>query len=155
MTYRKIIFVSEENIFTSPVAEAVMRRKLSEGGDDETKVTSCGMIVLFPEPANPKGIAIAKSRGIDLSEHRAKAASGDMFGEEVLVLVMTEKIKASVYEKYKNAVNIYTIKEFAGLEGDVETPYGKGMKEYGEVYTQLEELVSMVLCKLKSLEKQG
>ncbi len=61
---------------------------------------------------------------------------------------MSERIKAAVYEKYKNAVNIYTIKEFVGLDGDIETPYGKGMKEYGEVYTQLEELVDMVIKKL-------
>lgn len=148
MTYSEIIFVSEENIFTSPVAQAIMKKKLSDNGDNETKVSSCGMVVLFPEPANPKGVAIAKSRGIDMEEHRAKAADEAMFGEDVLVLVMSEKIKAAVYEKYKNAVNIYTIKEFVGLDGDVEAPYGKGMKEYGEVYTQLEELVSMVIEKI-------
>lgn len=149
MTYRNIIFVSEENVFTSPVAEAIMKKKLMEDGDNETKVSSCGMVVLFPEPANPKGVAIAKSRGINMEEHRAKAADESMFGTDVLVLVMSERTKASVYEKYKNAVNIYTIKEFAGLEGDVETPYGKGMKEYGDVYTQLEELVSMVIEKIR------
>lgn len=125
-----------------------MKKKLSDNGDNETKVSSCGMVVLFPEPANPKGVAIAKSRGVDMEEHRAKAADEAMFGEDVLVLVMSEKIKAAVYEKYKNAVNIYTIKEFVGLDGDVEAPYGKGMKEYGEVYTQLEELVSMVIEKI-------
>ncbi len=84
-----------------------------------------------------------------MEEHRAKAAGENMFGTDVLVLVMSEKIKAEVYEKYKNAVNIYTIKEFAGLDGDVEAPYCKGMKEYGEVYTQLEELVSMVIDKIR------
>lgn len=148
MTYGKIIFVSEENIFTSPVAETIMKKKLLESGDSKTRVSSCGMVVLFPEPANPKGVAIAKSRGINMEEHRAKAADDSMFGTDVLVLVMSERIKAAVYEKYKNAVNIYTIKEFVGLDGDVETPYGKGMKEYGEVYTQLEELVTMVIKKL-------
>lgn len=126
-----------------------MKKKLLECGDSETEVSSCGMVVLFPEPANPKGIAIAKSRGINMEEHRAKAASDNMFGTDVLVLVMSEKIKAAVYEKYKNAVNIYTIKEFAGLDGDVEAPYGKGMKEYGEVYTQIEELVSMVADEIR------
>ena len=148
MTYKKIIFVSEENVFTSPAAEAIMKKKLLEDGDRETQVYSCGMIVLFPEPANPKGVAIAKSRGINMEEHRARAADESMFGTDVLVLAMLERTKAAVYEKYKNAVNIYTIKEFVGLEGDIETPYGKGMREYGDVYTQLEELVSMVIEKI-------
>lgn len=149
MTYRKIIFVSEENIFTSPIAEALMKKRLLEEKDEKTQVSSCGMVVLFPEPANPKGVAIAKSRGLNIEEHRAREISTDMFGTDVLVLTMSEKIKSSIYEKYKNAVNIYTIKEFVGLEGDVEAPYGKGMKEYGEVYTQLEKLVSMITEKIK------
>jgi protein-tyrosine-phosphatase len=154
MAYSKIIFVSEENVFTSPVAEALMKKKLESIGDTQTQVTSCGMVVLFPEPANPKGVAIAKSRGIDIEEHRACAATEDMFGTDVLVLVMTEKLKASVYDTYKNAVNIYTIKEYVGLNGDVEAPYGKGMKEYGEVYTQLEELVDMVAEKIIKVKMQ-
>lgn len=126
-----------------------MKKRLLEENDEKTQVSSCGMVVLFPEPANPKGVAIAKSRGLNIEEHRARALSADIFGTDVLVLTMSEKIKASIYEKYKNAVNIYTIKEFVGLEGDVEAPYGKGVKEYGEVYTQLEKLVSMIMEKIK------
>lgn len=145
MQYKKIIFVSEENTYTSPVAEAIMRTKL---GDMEVKVESCGTVVLFPEPANPKGVTIAKSRGINMEEHRAKPVKPEMFDDETLVLVMTDKIKAFLYERYNNAVNVYTIKEFVGMRGDVETPYGKGLKEYGESYTQMEELVNKVIDKL-------
>ncbi len=146
MQYGKIIFVSEENLFTSPVAEAVMKRKL-QGEDIE--IESRGTVVLFPEPANPKGVTIAKSRGIDMEGHRAKSIDKDMFGNYVLVLAMTEKIKTYLYEQYNNAVNVYTIKEFVGMQGDVETPYGKSLKEYGESYTQIENLINMLIEKIK------
>lgn len=145
MQYNKIIFVSEENTFTSPVAEAIMSKKLR---DTAVEVESCGTIVLFPEPANPKGIAIAKSRGLDLDNHKARPITEDMFGEDVLILVMTEKIKSLVYDTYKNAVNVYTIKEYVGTSGDVETPYGKTIKEYGECYNNIEALISEVYDKL-------
>lgn len=148
MLFKRIIFVSEENTYTSPVAEAILKSKLRLCGNDDVEVYSCGTVVLFPEPANPKGVAIAKGRGIELEEHRARPVEADMFGAETLVLVMTEKIKAYLYDKYTNAVNVYTLKEFLNMSGDVETPYGKGMKEYGESYTQIEELVERVKEKL-------
>ncbi len=144
--YKKVIFVSEENTYTSPIAEAIMKAAVN----DVIEAESCGTVVLFPEPANPKGVTIAKSRGINLEKHRAKPVREDMFGEDILILVMTEKIKAFLYDEYKNAVNVYTIKEFVDLRGDVETPYGKGLKEYGEVYTQIEELIEKVINKLES-----
>ena len=149
MTYEKIIFVSEDNTFTSPAAEYIMKDKLKEAGkSNDIECISRGMVVLFPEPANPKGIAIAKSRGIDMEGHTAKPVDENMFGNNVLVLVMTDKIKASLYDRYKSAVNVYTIKEFLGYMGDIETPYGKGIKEYGDVYKQLEELMDQIISKI-------
>lgn len=148
MQYKKIIFVSEENTYRSPVAEAVMKDRLKRRGNNEVEVISRGRVVLFPEPANPKAIAIAKTKGINIEEHTARTIEGEIFGNDILVLVMTEKIKASIYEKYTEAVNVYTIKEFIGETGDVETPYGKGMKEYGESFTQIEEIIDKIVEKL-------
>ena len=150
MQYNRIIFVSDENTYTSPVAEAIMRDKLKRKGITDVEVASCGRIVLFPEPANPKAIAIAKARGIDMEEHKARPIDGSMFGSDVLVLVMTEKIKALLYETYTDAMNVYTIKEFVGTRGDVETPYGKSIKEYGESFNQIEELIDKTMEKLYS-----
>ena len=148
MQYKKIIFVSEENTYTSPVAEAIMKDKLKREGLSGVEVESCGRVVLFCEPANPKAIAIAKARGVEMEQHRAVSIEGSAFGSDVLILVMTEKIKLSLYETYTQAMNVYTIKEFVGETGDIDTPYGKGMKEYGEVFNQLDELTDKVIKKL-------
>ena len=109
--YQKVIFVGEDNLCESIMAEAIMRSITDER---PLEILSRGLVVLFPEPANPKGIAIAKSRGIDMEGHTAKPVDENMFGNNVLVLVMTDKIKASLYDRYKSAVNVYTIKEFLG-----------------------------------------
>lgn len=148
MQLKKIIFVSEENTFTSPVAAAILRDKLESTG---IEVSSRGMVVLFPEPANPKGIAIAKGRGIDMESHRARLIDAEMFGIDVLILTMTEKIKTELYEEFNDAVNVFALKEYIGEDGDVVTPYGKGMKEYGEVYQEIEELVQIVYERVKAL----
>lgn len=149
MGFEKVIFVSEDDTYTAPVARAIFESKMKNSGEHHIEAESRGMVVLFPEPVNQKAVAIAKSRGIDMKEYRASQVDGDMFGSDTLVLVMADRIKASLYEKYKNAMNVYTIREFCGISGDVETPYGKGTKEYGESYTQMEELVKQVIAKLE------
>lgn len=149
MKYKKIIFVSLENSFTSPVAEVIMKEKLK---DYNIEVESRGMVVLFREPANPKGVAIAKCKGLNLDKHKAKQIKNNIFNDDVLVLVMTEKIKINIYEKYINAVNVYTIKEFVGGDGDIESPFGKGMKDYGDSYNIIEELMDEVVQKLFKMD---
>lgn len=145
MQIRKIVFISEDNTFTSPAAEAIARDKYKA---DNIELASRGLVVLFPEPANPKGVTIAKSRGVDMEKHTATPADGQLFAPDVLVLTMTNKSKNAIYERYDTAVNVYTIKEYVGETGDIDTPYGKGLKEYGECYNQIESYVGKVLRKL-------
>lgn len=38
----------------------------------------------------------------------------DDFGDDILVLVMTDLLKKKVYDEFENAVNVYSIREFAG-----------------------------------------
>ncbi len=152
MRYNKIIFVSLESTFTSPVAEVIMKKKLEDAGID-MQVESRGVVVLFREPANPKGVTIAKSKGLDMQEYMSEQLEDKDFADDVLVLVMTEKLKFEVYEKFKAALNVYNIREFVGGTGDIETPYGKGLQEYGEAFNMIEKLIDKVILKLKELEE--
>ncbi len=152
MKYNKVIFVSLESTFTSPIAEVIMKKKISEMGIN-MEVQSRGVVVLFREPANPKGVTIAKSKGFDLEEYKSEALMEKDFETDVLVLVMTEKLKLEIYEKFKKALNVYNIKEFVGGNGDVETPYGKGLQEYGEAFDMIDNLIDEVIAKLKELEE--
>ena len=51
LMFRKLIFVCRDNLCRSPVAEAIMKN-ISRIKDLE--IVSKGIIVLFPEPYNPK-----------------------------------------------------------------------------------------------------
>ena len=46
-------------------------------------------------------------------------------GEKNLVLTMTKQQKKSIYEEYEDAINVYTINEFIGGDGDMEGLYGR------------------------------
>lgn len=148
MKYEKIIFVSKDGTYRAPVSAAIMRKNI----ESSVKVEARGMVVLFPEPINPKGVAAAISRGYSPKEAVSAPISKDDFNIGTLILVMTEKIKQQVYDGFKNAVNVYSLKEFSGGQGDIESPFGRNIEEYSENLEQLEEWVKKAAMLLKSEE---
>lgn len=147
--YSKIIFVSNSDTCRAQLACASMKEIGKEVfKEDNILVESRGVVVLFPEPMNSKAVAIAKSRCMDIGEHVATVLKATDFGMDVLVLTMTEAIKKKIYEDFKEAVNVYNIKEFVGEDGDIEAPYGGELQEYGELFRNIERLVNKVVDKL-------
>ena len=145
MRYSKVIFVSEDDTYSSPVAAALLAKQMSRYN---ISVESKGMVVLFNEPANPKGVSILKEMGYDISKHMSTQLGEQDFGIDTLILVMSEKGKRDAYANYKKSVNVYTIKEFVGSSGDVEVPYGRGIEEYKDNIDKLNTIVMQVAEKL-------
>ncbi len=145
MNYEKIIFVSKSDTSRGPLAAALLNKKLG----DEVIIESRGMVVLFPEPMNPKTVAIAASKGIELDNHISKPLSNEDFGKEVLVLVMDDAGKMAIYEEFKDAFNVYTLKEFVNEQGSVIDPYGEDLSGYGKLYDELEQLTYKLVSKIK------
>ena len=153
MKYNKIIFVSLDNTYTSVVAEHIALKYLKEKKEN-ISVASRGIVVLFEEPANPKGIAIAKSKDINLEEHKSRALEENDFDMDVIMIAMTQKIKSDIYDLFKNALNVYTLKEFLGGIGDIETPYGKSLSEYSNSFFEIEKLTKDLIDKLIIMEDE-
>lgn len=150
--YDRIIFVSSDDTCKGPMAEAVMNR-LVEGRD--LKVMSRGLVVLFPEPINPKAVAAAQSCGVMLEHPRTVALKQTDMDERTLVLTMTEQQKKSICEQYENTAWVYTINEFLNGEGDVEDPAGGDAQVYAECFERISVLVKLVAEKLFLEEEQG
>lgn len=148
MRYSKIIFVSQDDTYRAPVAATILKRKI---GNKEIKIESRGLVVLFPEPANAKGIEVARNHDLNLLRHTAKQLTDTDFGVDVLVLVMTEKGKQRIYDRFVKAVNVYSIKEFIGSIGDVDIPYGKSIEEYEDNFVFIETLINEVIKKIDEL----
>lgn len=148
MRYSKIIFVSQDDTYRAPVAATILKRKI---GNKETKIESRGLVVLFPEPANAKGIEVAKNHDLNLQRHIARQLTENDFGVDVLVLVMTEKGKQRIYDRFVKAVNVYSIKEFIGSTGDIDIPYGKSIEEYEDNFVFMETLINEVIRKIDEL----
>lgn len=149
--YDKIVFVSMDDTAGSPIADGIMR-KLS--ADRELIIASRGMVVLFQEPINPIAIAIAEKHGVTLGHRMTTAFSKNDIDNRNLILTMTEKQRDMIYETYENAINVYTIQEFLGAEGDLEIPFGGGEEDYKEYFDRIHILVRLVAEKLFTEERE-
>jgi protein-tyrosine-phosphatase len=147
--YQKVIFVSTGGTCRSILAKAIYR---NINTNEDLQIESRGLVVLFEEPVNPKAVAIAKSKGISIEDEKSEQLTMDDFGDDILVLVMTDLLKKKVYDEFENAVNVYSIREFAGEAIDVEAAYGGELTEYGSQFKYLEKLITIVKDKIEQNE---
>ena len=128
--FNKVIFVCMGNTCRSPMAATIMSNLMPE-----MRSESRGMVVLFPEPYNPKAVAVASRHGMIMP-----------FSVDTLVLTMNLSMKQKMYDTFDKAINVFTLGELAG-EGEVEVPdpYGKGLEEYNRCFEQLYSLVAKVV----------
>lgn len=138
--YKKVIFVCSENTSRSPMAATILANLMPD-----LKVESRGMVVLFPEPYNPKAVAVAAKHNLIIPNNASEEIKAKDFGNETLVLTMNSIMKQKIYDTFEEAINVYTLSEYAGFPGkEIINPYGKGMDEYNLCFEQIYELVDII-----------
>lgn len=143
--YKKVIFVCTSNTCRSPMAEVIFR---SLSYEMEIEAVSRGLVVLFPEPSNPKAELVLKNHELLLEDHISKQLTKEDIEENTLILTMTENGKRKVLEAYPKEADVFTIKEFTNEEGDVVDPYGGDLVDYENCYRELARLIKKTVVKL-------
>lgn len=143
--FSKILFVTDTDTSHGPLAAAILKHYLPL---DKVEVDSRGLAVLFPEPMNPKTVAIASSKGLQIDRMSEPLKDSD-FGEDVLVLVLDEAKKQSVYDDYSGTLNVYTLTEYMGESGSISNPDGGDLEDYAKLYEMLNEVIKRLSEKLK------
>ncbi len=143
--YHKIIFLGTENTCRSIMAEAVMNSVL---GRRQVRIESRGLVVLFPEPLNPKAVAVLKGNQMKPAKESAQPLTQKDLDGETLVLAMTEKECRQAKEKFGETADIYSIGGFVEKPGDIGQPYGGSLAEYGACYEYIDLMVKVAAEKL-------
>lgn len=123
-----VIVMCTANRGRSPLAEAMLRRKLEVRGFADVKVESAGMCVYELGRAgaavNPLISDLAKRHGYDLSKHRARPFDAGRFGEYDLIVVMEGWQAEALRQVFQlNDGKVCTLRQLAGESGgDPNTP---------------------------------
>ncbi len=96
--YDRLIFVSNSDTAVGPMAEAILQSKFLL---EELEITSKGMVVLFPEPINPKAEAILVSNGLTMKDHMSDPIVKEDFDDRTLFLTMSEAMRQKVLSEFE------------------------------------------------------
>ncbi len=154
MRYKQIVFLDEEGTGLSPYAHILLKQKLEEHGLGEIDVTSRGIVVLFPEPANQKIAELVRLKGLSLEDYQAEQVDGSIFSDTTLVLTFQASGKQKIYDNFPNAVNVYTFREYVGELGDISLPLGGSLEEYRSVCAVVDRVIDRLIEIIEEYESQ-
>lgn len=132
--YDKLIFVSESDTVTGPMAEAVLTRQFLL---EDILIVSKGLVVLFPEPINPKAEAVLVSNGLSMKDHMSEPLRETDFDDRTLVLTIDSVQKNRLLEDFENAKNVFTLPEYIRADEEITVPYAGTLGDYGKCFEDL------------------
>ena len=138
--FSRILFIDESNTDLSVMAETIMTRLKA---DREVEILSRGMVVLFPEPLNAKAEKVLQNHALKALTKESHELTAEDITDTTLILTMTEAEKGHILEAFSNANFVYTLREFAGEEGDLPEPHGDE-ELYEKCFARVLELVTSV-----------
>lgn len=141
----KLIFVCTDNTCLSPMAETIYQ---NIEHDLDLSVCSRGLVVLFPEPVNPKAETVLATHGMLIGTRTTTQFRTDEVDDQTLLLTMTVSQKRRLATDFFINDNVFTIREFAGLHGDVPDPYGQDPQAYEACFSELSSLMRLVIYRL-------
>ena len=95
--YDRLIFVSSSDTAVGPMAEAILQSKFLL---EELEITSKGVVVLFPEPINPKAEAVLVSNGLTMKNHMSDPLVREDFEDRTLVIALDESVKQKIQVEF-------------------------------------------------------
>lgn len=143
---KKILFVCTGNTCRSPMAKIVMEQFLEEKGfsgrfDVDSAGTDGGIIGGATDQAKA---AVRRRFGGDLlADHRSKSIKDLNLDEYDLILTMSSGHKKKISHR-----NVHTLKEYAGLSGDISDPIGRPDKVYEHTLKEIEDAICRILPRL-------
>lgn len=147
----KILMVCLGNICRSPLAEGIMRSKLSEDFIVDSAGTGGWHAGELPDK---RSIATAKNRGLDITNQRARQFKKNDFEIFDHIFVMDNSNYKDVLalapnEEAKSKVKLILNEIFPNENVDVPDPYYGGQEGFENVFDMLDQACEEIARKLK------
>ncbi|MBR1899742.1 MAG: phosphotyrosine protein phosphatase [Lachnospiraceae bacterium] len=142
--YDKLIFVSESDTATGPMAEAILQREFLL---EDILIVSKGLVVLFPEPVNPKAEAVLVSHSLTMKDHISDQLTDDDFDDRTLILTIDSQQKDRLLKDYSGAKNVFALSAYVQADEEVHDPYGGSLADYNHCF----EMLNVQVLRLASI----
>jgi|GEM_PF-126556 len=145
LDFQRIVFICMDNTAGSIMAESIFN-SVMEQLEPRQRIGVCsrGLVVLFPEPLNPGVVEVLEENHLSISKkYSEEIAPRDVAGGETLLLCMTDREKKMTKERFPTALNLYTLSEFAGEQGEMRMPFGKDLEAYEDTLERMDMLVKL------------
>ena len=133
------------------MAEALLKKRLSEAGGENVRVWSRG-IIGSPVLGVPDEVRrVLQALGTELGPHTSQRLTRADMEEAGLVLVMERAHRLTLLRDYPDAAQkVFQLKVYAGLgEADVEDPIGLPEAVYRVVAEEIVACLDQVVAKIK------
>ena len=142
---RSILVICHGNICRSPFAAAVLAYRVKPRG---IRVLSAGLVGPGRQ-ATSTARAAARSRGIDMSEHRSQLVTPSLLAQVDLVVVMDGRQRAVLHHDYGvRSGDILVLGDLDPSEitsRGITDPYDRPLSEFEEVYTRIERCLAVLV----------
>ena len=150
----KILMVCLGNICRSPLAEGILQSKLD---NNLFVVDSAGTSSYhIGNKPDPRSIAIAKKKGIDITNQQARQFVKQDFLDFDIIYAMDNSnynniIALAENDKQKSKVNLILNESYPEQNLDVPDPYYGGDKGFETVFNMLDEACNKIKLRLSKL----
>lgn len=145
----RILMVCSGNTCRSPMAAAILERRLAEAGPAGVVVSSAGTGALEGAPASEGAWLVSLEENLDLSAHRARLLTRALVEDADLILAMSPAHLGRV-EDLGGSGKAFLLPAFAGDPDtrEVGDPYGGGVASYRHTFRELSRLMDGVQRRL-------
>lgn len=148
---RSFLFVCSGNIMRSPMAEALMKQKLSEAGlAQQVKAVSAGLHAIPGREAHPWALQASASMGISLVHHRARLLTAEMVEQADCIFAMDFQNKAELSTLYPGSKEkIYMLSAYAQGRWkyrEIPDPYLGDLDTTRHCYRELEICIGNLMA---------
>jgi protein-tyrosine phosphatase len=137
--FSKIIVICAGNICRSPIAEAVLRKKI---GKPDIQVASAGVVALVNHPADPMAREVALEHGYDISAHRAQQATQPLLSSMDLILTLDQTHSEWIRSRFPALYGrVHKLGRWQA-NVDVEDPYRLPKSAFQRAYDDIDRFCS-------------
>jgi len=144
MNPKNILIVGTNNTTRSYMAEAVIRRLCEEKELEEAEVCSRGLVVLFPEPVNPRAAQAVGNAGYKIKEFQATKLTSEDVEDADIIFTITPEEKERILLDYEDelgtADKVFTLSEAAREPVGIPNPYGKEPEDYAACFITVKRM---------------